>query len=160
MQTLSKLIKQIGQRLLELSRPFKITLAVLFLLMLVLLIYPFQITVVPAWNLQVVDDVGIPVSAIRVTEHWRHYLLEKEGHEELQLSNEAGKVSFAPRTIRASLLRRVFASLYTLTRSGTAGRTDRYGAIVAWGSPNHSVSTMTLIPEHAQPETIVVQRLR
>ncbi len=160
MQTIGKLIKQIGQHLLELPRSFKITLAILFLAVFVLLLYPFEIVVVPVWSFQVIDDAGSPVDAIKVTEHWRHYLLENEGHEELQLSNEAGKVNFPARMIRANLLTRALAYVGKMVRSGAAGRRDRYAAIVVWGSPNHSVATMTHIPEHAPPETIVVQRLR
>lgn len=160
MQKLGKLIKQIGQHFLELRRPFKIALAILFLVVLSLLVYPFQTVVVPAWTLQVVDDAGQPVEGMKVTEHWRHYLLEDEGHEELQLSSGAGRVSFLPQTIRASVLRKVLATVGKLGSSGSAARRDRYAAVVVWGSQEYSVATSPYVPEQGPPETIIVRRLR
>ncbi len=158
MQTFSKLIKQIGRRFLELRKPFKITLAVLFLLLTTVLLYPFQTVVVPAWNLQVVDDAGKPVTRITVTEHWQHYLLETQGHDELKLTNEAGRVDFTARTIRASVLRRFLATLGKLTSSGSDARRDRYAAVVVWGSSDHSLSTTVYQPDDEPPETVIVQR--
>ena len=77
-------------------------------LLLALFLYPFKTTIVPRWRLNVVDEtrvLGVP--DIRVTEHWQHYLLESEGHEEMQKTNQNGLVDFPTRTIRASLASRV-----------------------------------------------------
>lgn len=116
MQTISKLITQIGQRLLELRRPFKLALAISFLLLLALLLYPFEIVIVPAWNPRVVDDLGTPVKGIKVTEHWQHYQLENAGHEDFQVSDEFGRVSFPARTLRSGLFARFFARVIKFTR--------------------------------------------
>jgi hypothetical protein len=151
-------VGQIGQRLLELNPSIKIALAVLFLLILTLLLYPFQIVVVPEWNLQVVDDAGATVSGIKVTEHWQHYLLEDAGHEEQSITDIAGKVSFPSRTTRASLLGRAIARLSKFNQSGAAARRDRYASVVVWGDQNHSVMTTVLGEDEPPPQRLTVKR--
>src|SRR2546425_4066631 len=92
----------------ELPRRWRVLFAGAAVLLLAFLLYPFKTRIVPRWRLNVVDEarvLGVP--DIRVTEHWQHYLLESEGHEEMQKTNQNGLVDFPARTIRASLASRV-----------------------------------------------------
>jgi hypothetical protein len=52
------------------------------LLLGLILFYPFQTTIVPEWSLKVVDEEGLPVRDVNVTEHWQHFLLESASHED------------------------------------------------------------------------------
>jgi len=148
------------QRVLELPRPFKIALILLLVLILSVLLFPWQTTVVPTWELVVVeDDSGQAVAGINVTQHWQHYLLETEGHEERQITNNSGQVSFHERTIRASLLRRILVRLRKVGKSGVAGRTDPYASIVVWGSRDHQVQTAVYPQQGSPPDEVIVTRL-
>src|SRR4030095_5959084 len=84
------------------TNSFRIVVLATSVVFLVIVSYPFETTIVPQWNLQVVDEAGAPVREINVTEHWQHYVLESGGHEEAQTTNQDGLVSFGARSIRAS----------------------------------------------------------
>jgi len=138
----------------------RIALAVALTLFLVICLYPFKTTILPEWYLQVVDDAGVPVREINVTEHWQHYLLESGGHEEVQRTNQDGRVSFPLRSIRASVTRRILAWLGRLTQPADRGRTDPYGAVVVWGSKFH-LTTVAVYQQNEMPQPqIRVQRLQ
>jgi hypothetical protein len=136
----------------------RIALAAILVLLLATFLYPFQTTIVPQWDLRVVDDAGAPVREIKVTEHWQHYLLESSGHEEAQTTNQDGLVSFGLRSIRASLARRLFARTRNIARQG--GRTDPYGAVVVWGSKVHETTVAVYQGQEMPQPEIRVQRLR
>jgi hypothetical protein len=152
-------INQIIQTIRTLPRAVRIALVSVLLIVLLVLIYPFKTVVVPAWRLLVVDEAQRPVTGINVTEHWQHYLLEDEGHEILQRSDEFGEVTFPERSIRASLLRRTYRVLTKIVREGFRGRRDCYGSIVVWGSKDHATTTAVYIPETVPQKSIVVPRL-
>jgi len=118
-----------------------------------------ETTTVPHWNLRVVDDAGAAVREINVTEHWQNYLLESEGHEEAQTTNQDGLVSFGARSIRASVLRRLFARISKFGNYNNRGRPIRYGAVVVWGSKSYE-TTVAVYPGEGIPQPeIRVQRL-
>ena len=138
---------------------FRIAVGVLLGLLLVTLLYPFQSTTVPQWNLRVVDDAGTAVREINVTEHWQHYPVESEGHEEVRRTNQDGVVSFEVRTFRASLARRLFVRL-NIARQGNRDRTEPYGSIVVWGSKTHATTVAVYQGNEMPPPEIRVERLR
>jgi hypothetical protein len=76
----------------------------LAVIILIVVLYPLETTVVPAWTLKVVDEDGLGYQGIRVVEHWKHYSLELEAgtHSEELRSDRNGVVSFPRRTIRMS----------------------------------------------------------
>ena len=138
---------------------FRIGVVLALAVVLVTFLYPLETTTVPHWNLRVVDDAGAAVREINVTEHWQNYLLESEGHEEAQTTNQDGLVSFGARTIRASLLRRLFAQISKFRNYNNRGRPIRYGAVVVWGSKSYE-TTVAVYPGEGTPQAEVrVRRL-
>ncbi len=137
---------------------FRIVFMAAFLIVLVALLYPFQSTTVPQWNLRVVDDAGAAVREIIVTEHWQDYLLEADGHEEALRTNQDGWVSFGARNLRANILRRVFARISKFG-SSDRGRAVRYGAVVVWGQKEYETS-VAVYQGDFPPAEIRVRRLR
>jgi len=115
-------------------------------------------TSAPRWRLRVVDDGGTVVRGIRVTEHWQHYLVESEGHEEVQPTDESGGVDFPERTVRASLVSRVLAKLRRFASLGTPARSGPYASIVVWGSRDYE--TAVAVYQSAAPlqNEVVVHR--
>ena len=137
----------------------RIVVVLALAVVLIIFLYPFETTTVPQWNLRVVDDAGAPVLEINVTEHWQNYLLESEGHEEAQTTNQDGLVSFGARSIRASVLRRLFARISKFGNYNNRGRPIRYGAVVVWGSKSYE-TTVAVYPGEGIPQPeIRVQRL-
>jgi hypothetical protein len=144
----------------RLRYPSRIALAAALALSLVIFLYPFKTTTLPQWSLRIVDDAGAPVREINVTEHWQHYLLESAGHEEAQTTNRDGRVSFALRSIRASVAGRLFARIGKIARQGDRGRTDPYGSVVVWGSKDHATTVAVYQEQEIPQPEIRVQRLR
>ena len=107
------------------------------LLLAVVMLMPYQTTVVPEWRIRVVDRDGAPVVGEPVREIWQHYSLEGDGHEEERLTDENGYVVFPERTIWASPLRRiVFTSLAAVLSLAHGGM-----GVHAWVmAPRHSLS--------------------
>ena len=136
----------------------KIVGAVILFVVLVLL-YPFQSTVVPLWKLQVVDDQGANVSGIKVTQHWQHNSLEDVGHEELKVTDTQGNVVFNPRKIRASLLRRAYAPLVKHFREARGAKFGPYASVVVWGSKENETNVAVYEREETPPSRIVVRRV-
>lgn len=144
----------------QLGPGWRIALGSAFLVLLLILLYPFKMTTVPEWNLRVLDDSGTAVRGIKVTEHWQHYLLEDRGHEDPRITSDEGRVGFPDRSIRASLLGRLFARMGKIGSQGDRARTDPYGSVVVWGRKDH-VTTVAVHPEGKLPQAeITVQRLR
>ena len=138
---------------------FRIGVFLALAVVLVTFLYPLETTTVPHWNLRVVDDAGAAVREINVTEHWQNYLLESEGHEEAQTTNQDGLVSFGARSIRASVSRRLFARISKFGNYNNRGRPIRYGAVVVWGSKSYE-TTVAVYPGEGIPQPeICVQRL-
>lgn len=75
--------------------------------MTLLLLYPFQTTVVPDWKVRIVDEAGNPISSFRVREVWQHYTIESTSHQEDLITDGEGYVTFPKRTVRGSLLVRI-----------------------------------------------------
>ena len=142
------------------GRRFLTSLAVVLLLLVGVVVYPFQMTIVPEWKLRVITDAGSPVGEINVTEHWQHYLFERHAHEDAQKTGVDGRVSFPERTLRASVLKRVMATVGRRRDDGSHARNDPAASIVVWGSKDHQ-TTVAVYKEGETPKTeIIVQTLR
>src|SRR6266496_5929929 len=76
---------------------------------IVLVLIPFETTVVPAWRLRVVDVNGNTCPGMRVDSTWQHYSIELEpmAHRDTRLTDTHGDVEFPRRPITASLARRI-----------------------------------------------------
>jgi len=144
------------QRIYGLGPRFWKAAAAVLVVLLVILIYPFKTTVVPAWHLRVVDETGAPVPAIKVTEYWQHYLLESAAHEERLQTGNDGTVRFPDRAIRASLLRRWLAMIDRLDETGTNAKSEPHASVVVWGSKSHETAVAVYHPEQSPQSEIVV----
>ncbi len=142
-----------------LPRRWRLLFAGALVLLLAFFLYPFKTTIVPRWRLNVVDEtrvLGVP--DIRVTEHWQHYLLESEGHEERQKTDQNGLVDFPARTIRASVASRIIRTIIGFARQGANGKFGPYASIVVWGSADYETTVAVYQPEAPTKTEIVVHR--
>jgi hypothetical protein len=128
---------------------------VALLLLLLILLYPFETTIEPEWSLKVVNDAGAAVGDIKVTEHWQHYLLESSSHEETRKAGANGAVTFPPRSIWASLLGRGWAAINRIRKDGWHARLSPAASVVVWGHKNYATTVAVYFPK-APPQSHVM----
>ena len=143
-----------------LPKRWRARLAGAALLLLILLIYPFQSTTVPRWRLRILDDEGAQVSGISVTEHWQHYLIESDGHEEVRKTDRNGLVEFPARTVRASIITRIIDALLNFSSEGRSARLGPYASLVIWGSRDYETAVTIYKPGAPLQDEVIVHRLR
>ena len=151
-----EIIKRIG-------RLDKRTLRRLWLPLLIVaiaLVYPFQSTIVPAWYLRVVDDTGLAVAGIKVTEHWQHNSLESTGHEDFKTTDQDGRVSFPARPIRSSLVARALGPLLKTFKEGNRALLGPYASVVVWGNRNYDTGIAIYKPGEVPIGEIVIGRVK
>ena len=145
---------------LKTGRGIQIWLAVAVLLVLLLLFYPFQTTIVPEWSLKVVDEEAAVVRDVNVSEHWQHFLLEGSSHEEMRRVQNNGSVSFPERTIRASLFRRGVATIRRIKQDGWRARRSPAASVVVWGNKGYATTVAVYFPEAPPQSHVMVPTIR
>jgi hypothetical protein len=85
--------------------------------LVILVLYPFKMTVVPEKRVLVINDMH-PVRDALVRQSWQNYSLEREGHEEDLPTDAHGRVTFPTRTIRAPLVWRLLGPLASIAGQG------------------------------------------
>ena len=135
----------------------KSLLLLLFLVLGVILLYPWKTTVVPEWRVRIVDQSGAPLPNTAVREGWQHYSIESKSHEQDMLTDNDGYVTFPTRTIRSPLaIRIVRAIINALTphhSSGPIAWVIVLGDYMEW-------SNNATLPDQPLPTEIVVKRNR
>ena len=116
--------------------------------------------VVPRWQLQVADSSGMRVGNIKVTEHWQHYLVETEGHEEMRQTDANGQVDFPERTVRASFTSRLLGRLSRFRTMGEPAKSGPYASIVVWGNKDYVPEVAVYQPDGPVQNMVVVHRPR
>jgi len=77
-----------------------------FIFIAVLFLFPFPVTVVPEWTVQVVNNKGEPIPNISVTEAWKNYSLERsDEHLMSRFTDQNGFVTFPRHRLIACVLR-------------------------------------------------------
>jgi hypothetical protein len=147
-------------KLTQLPKRWRARLAGAVVLLLLILFFPFQSTTVPRWRVHIVDEAGVPAPGISVTEHWQHYLLESEGHEEMRRADETGLVDFPARTVRASITTRVIDAIINLLREGANAKLGSYASLVVWGHRDYETAVAIYKPGTPPQTEVVVHRMR
>lgn len=138
-----------------------------FALIVLLLIYPFNLTVAPEWQVKVTNENGKPLAGAYVSEFASHGTLDFQYNEAL-CTDLHGEARFPRHTVRASVLTRITRWVSRFNVHGGLGPyvavgVDRlgYGEMptqvpepnfngLAWyGSPSHMSSQVAL---HKCPE--------
>ena len=101
--------------ILKFSRYRRLLIALPFLM---LLIYPFELTSVPAQSVLVVTEDMHPIKGALVRQNWQNYSLEGLGHRQDLQTSADGRVSFARLTIRANLISRVLGPFCNVLTQG------------------------------------------
>ena len=67
------------------------------------LLYPFEVRVVPAWSVQVVDENDHPMPGIDVQQEWGQFGLNQMVWTDSRVSGADGRVEFPERVVQAPL---------------------------------------------------------
>ena len=123
------------------------------------LFYPFKVTVVPVWRVQVVDTSGSPVANMPVGQDWRHYSLEQESHWDELITDENGYVTFPERVLRASVGRRLInlrlANLPGFPHAGWGP----HSFILVLAGPDYQNDFASYNGSHPPPSRVILRRM-
>lgn len=112
--------------------------------LLAVLLYPERLTVVPAYQVKLVDQFGSPLANTGVSELWQQTSSQRQELLEQVMTNAQGEVQLPERTVRASLIRRMIGCFAYLGREGLAA---------ACGN-RYSISAAGDLKELARAETV------
>lgn len=103
------------------------------ILMLAVLFYPQELTIVPAYHVKLVDQFGSPLANTGVSELWQQ--TSEQRHESLEqvTTNDKGEVDLPARTVRSMLAKRMVGCLAYLSREGLAATCGNRYSISAAG---------------------------
>jgi hypothetical protein len=124
----------------------------------VILIWPFETTVVPAWAVTVVDEQGVPIPDVAVNCHWQNYSVESEGHEERTRTDPSGRVAFPARRVRASALSRITGPVLNLFEAGVHASAGPSGQLVMYGKPGFETGGAVYHGGGSLPTVVVLKR--
>ncbi len=131
---------------------------VALVIVLVVVLYPFESIVVPEWKIKIVNERGEPIKGKFARESWAHYSLELNPSERGadRWSDDKGFVIFPKGTIRASLVRRaifpILTSIYSLAHGSTGIRAD----VTVWYGTDNMPKSLNYEPGKPLPDQIVV----
>jgi hypothetical protein len=133
-------------------------MTLILIVMLAVLSYPYETTVVPQWTVRVVDEAGSPLGKAVVTEYWRNTSIESGDHHAESVTDGKGYVTFPRRTIRASLLRRVIGPL--INRLNVHGvDLGPHAYLIVAGDMNSTTHNSDYLPGKPLPQQIVLSHL-
>jgi hypothetical protein len=124
------------------------------------LFFPREITVVPAWRLRVVNERGTPLKDVFVRQSWKHYSYELDAGENLEdaWTDENGYITFPERTIKVSLIKQAIAPLIVDRMLQEHASFGASAAIMAWGDKGGEgdASSVEYEPGKPLPEQLVL----
>jgi hypothetical protein len=104
-----------------------LVLSIILAVMVTLLLYPFESTVVPQWRVRVLDEAGNSVRGVRLSESWSDDSVESHDHTEHLSTDADGYVTFPRRTVKANLLARIARKAFiTIVPHQGEGRPTAY----------------------------------
>jgi hypothetical protein len=133
----------------------------LFALILVA-VYPFESTVVPAWKVKVIDVDGVRCQNMPLFETWGHYSLFLSGNFQSEdgVTDREGFVEFPERRMRAIGIRRLVMPFVTEALTIAHGSTGVSGSVHASGLKDVawlSYKGTEPLPETARVEKCIVE---
>ena len=87
-------------------------------IVLLVLLYPEQITVVPAYHVRLTDQVGAPMTDTPVSELWQQTSVQRREVLEQLKTDANGEVTLPARTLRSPLAERIMGCIAYHSRAG------------------------------------------
>lgn len=135
----------------------KVLILLLAVLALIAL-YPWKTTIVPEWQVRIVDEEGIPLRNTGVREVWQHSSVEARSHEEDRVTDNEGYVTFPQRTIRSPLAIRILRPTINAINPHYSSGPHAYLIVLA---PDYDTwSNQFALPGRPLPKEVVVKKNR
>src|SRR5262249_23254085 len=116
------------------SRKRKVVwLIIAFIAITIFLIWLTTSAQSPFWEVWVVNEAGQPLEGMVVDLTYQNYSAESEGHSERIQTDARGYAVFAPRSLRASRLRRIIKSVLS-ARGGVHASFGPHAWVWAYGN--------------------------
>jgi hypothetical protein len=136
----------------------KIFRNILFVFGLLLMVYPYESSVVPAVRIQVLDVEGKPASNVLIKQEWLHFSIESNKNIQYSRTDDWGYVSFPERTARAPFIWRLFSTLSNLlTQGGLHASFGGYSRVTAYGDNPSVWIFVEYVPGRPFPNHIKLQ---
>lgn len=103
-------------------------------ILMVVLIFPFETTVVPAVTVRVVDEAGALMPNVLVKQEWKDVAVEDEIHIGSTKTDQSGVAAFPKRTGRSFLLKRIFNVVWRIATQGVHASISSYGVLTAYSN--------------------------
>lgn len=118
-------------------KKYRLILTLLILIVIVLL-WPVETVIVPAWRIKIIHESGKPLPEKFVRQSWKHYSAELDAAEHLEdaWTDADGYVSFPERTIYASLFTRVLSPTINLIQLQVHASFGPRASVTAWNEKN------------------------
>jgi hypothetical protein len=82
------------------------------------LLLPWDNTVSPGIQIQVLDEAGSPAAGVRVEQEWEYVAIGSERHREVSKTDAGGYVAFPPRSASISLAQKMLSFVRSLRPHG------------------------------------------
>jgi hypothetical protein len=112
----------------------KFLLVVFALVAIVVLIVPWNTTVVPAVRVQVFDETGKPAAGVRIEQEWQYTALDSDPQRSILTTGSDGYVILPKRSVRISFARRALGFVGSLAPLICGYGFGPSGSISAYGS--------------------------
>jgi hypothetical protein len=123
-----------------------------------ILLFPFQITIVPEWQARVVNESHEPLKRVTVAEYWRYSVVSCQGKNENSITDDYGFVKFPKRTVRIPILLRMLRPVIQTLGCGLHDSSQPYGFLVVSRDGNLYDATGNIyIPGHPPPQEVIVK---
>src|SRR6266404_1219539 len=130
----------------------------LFAVLCVIAIYPWETTVVPEWRVRIIDESGAPLVNTAVREVWQHYSIESKSHEQDLMTVKEGYITFPKRTIRSPLAVRIVRLI--INALNPRHSSGPVASVIVLAPEYDTWSNNSSIPGQSLPTEIIVKRNR
>ena len=96
------------------SWKIKTSLLIFSVVLVCLLVFPFNTTAIPEWRVQVVDEVGAKLPGVMVSQDWGDSFAENQSHTDDRFTDVDGVVVFPERRVRANGITRIARTVASL----------------------------------------------
>lgn len=131
-----------------------------------ILLWPIPYTAAPAWEVWVVDEVGMPIEGMKVRLSYQNYSAESKSHELDATTDFQGRVYFSTRRASASIAHYVMYSALSAT-TGVHASFGRHANVFTFGQGRDGSATTgdvitdwTGVPQEMKSRIIARQRSR
>ena len=125
-------------------------------LILVVLLYPEKLTVVPIYHIKLIDQSGMPMAGIAVSELWQQTSVQRNATLEQRRTDSNGETTLPERTLRASLTERILGCFAYWNRTKQSEPCGKRFSISAAGDLKEFGRTETTTGVLKRQHTLVI----